>query len=73
LHNEEHVVLRTYQVIELAASLNLLLLPALGQAADLSKQEPIESVVEFGRAGGELVFAPNTPGFKTGITARRLS
>ncbi len=67
------MVTRTYRVKALAASLSLLLLPATGQDADLSQQEPIELVVEFGRAGGELVFAPNTPGFKTGITARRLS
>jgi hypothetical protein len=38
--------------------LSLLLLPATGQDADLSQQEPIEMVVELGTAGGELVFCP---------------
>jgi len=58
--------MRTYQVIALAALLNLLLLPASGQAADLSKQDPIEMIVELGTVGGELVFTPNKLSFETG-------
>jgi uncharacterized cupredoxin-like copper-binding protein len=58
--------MRTYQVIALAALLNLLLLPTSGQAADLSKQDPIEMVVELGMVGGDLVFTPNKLSFETG-------
>jgi uncharacterized cupredoxin-like copper-binding protein len=61
--------MRTYQVIALAALLNLLLLPTSGQAADLSRQDPIEMVVELGTDGffgSELVFTPNKLSFETG-------
>ncbi len=58
--------MRRYQVIALAVLLSLVLLPALGQAADLSKQDPIEIVVELGTAGGKLVFSPNKLSFETG-------
>lgn len=58
--------MRRYQVIALAASFNLLLLPASGQAADLSKQDPIAMVVELGTVGGKLVFTPNNLSFETG-------
>lgn len=49
--------MRIYQVIALAASSNLLLLPASGQVADLSKQDPIEMVVELGMVGGDPISA----------------
>ena len=58
--------MKTYQAIAVAALLNLLLLPVSGQAADLSKQDPIEMVVELGTVGGELVFTPNKLSFETG-------
>mgnify|MGYP005843157125 CR=1 FL=1 len=58
--------MKMYQVTVLAASLGLLLLPTSGQAVDLSKQDPIEMVVELGTVGGELAFSPNKLSFETG-------
>ena len=58
--------MRKYQVMVLAVSLNLVLLPASGQSADLSKQNPIKMVVDLGTAGGKLVFTPNKLSFETG-------
>ncbi len=60
--------MRTYQVIALAALLNLLLLPTSGQAQDLSRQDPIEMVVELGADSlfsSDLVFTPNKLSFET--------
>jgi len=58
--------MKKYQLIALAASITLFFSPALGQAADLSNQTPIDVVVELGTVDGELAFTPNKLSFETG-------
>lgn len=58
--------MKAYRAAALAAAVNLFLLPLSAEAADLSTQSPITSVVELGTTGGDLMFVPNKLNFETG-------
>ena len=55
-----------YLIAALAAVYGSLAALAGAQAADLSKQEPIEMVIQLGTESGELVFKPNKLTFEMG-------
>ena len=58
--------MRKHLMIALVLSLGAMVAVDEAQAADLSKQDPIEVVIDLGTKDGDLVFTPNRLNFDTG-------